>query len=205
VSPRILMIDNYDSFTWNLVQGLQVLGAGVEVVRHDAESAEALVARGPDGVVLSPGPGTPEPAGTGPAALRAFAAAGVPVLGVCLGHQALAVAFGGRVVRARRPRHGKTADVRHDGRGVFAGLPDPLEAMLYHSLAVEEASLPGELVVTARGPEGEVMALRHRRLPLEGVQFHPESIGTPHGPRLLANFVAACRVRAGRGAAGAAA
>jgi anthranilate synthase/aminodeoxychorismate synthase-like glutamine amidotransferase len=201
VPARILVIDNYDSFTWNLVQGLEALGAEAEVIRNDAESVPALLARAPAGVVVSPGPGGPAGAGLTLSALRAFASARVPVLGVCLGHQAVAEAFGGRVVRARHPRHGKTVAVRHDGRGLLRGLPDPLEAMLYHSLVVEEPSLPAVLEVVARGPEGEVMALRHRTLPVAGVQFHPESIGTPSGSRLLANFLAACAAPCSAGAA----
>jgi anthranilate synthase component 2 len=192
VPVRILMIDNYDSFTFNLVQALEVLGAGVEVVRNDAESVSALAARRPDGVVISPGPGRPERAGATLDAVRAFGRAEVPLLGVCLGHQALAAAFGGRLARAPVPRHGKTAPIRHDGRGLFAGLPQPLEAMLYHSLVVAPDAVPGALEVSATGPAGEVMGLRHRALPLEGVQFHPESVGTPAGGALLARFVARC-------------
>ena len=192
VSLRILMIDNYDSFTFNLVQLLGDLGADVEVVANDAEPLDALCRRAPHGVVLSPGPGTPERAGVALAAVRAFAGRGIALLGVCLGHQALGAAFGARVVRARTPRHGKTAAIEHDSRGVFEGLPRPLEAMLYHSLVVDETGLPDVLEVSARGPEGEVMGLRHRVLPAEGVQFHPESIGTPAGRDLVANFVRRC-------------
>jgi anthranilate synthase/aminodeoxychorismate synthase-like glutamine amidotransferase len=191
VSARILMIDNYDSFTWNLVQAFEALAARVVVVRNDAEPVASLLARAPDAVVVSPGPGAPGAAGWSLAALRVFAARGVPLLGVCLGHQALAEAFGGRIVRARKPRHGKTVPIRHEGRGLFAGLPSPFEAMLYHSLEVDPGTLPDTLEVTALGPAGEVMGLRHRTLPAEGVQFHPESVGTPSGARLLANFVAA--------------
>jgi anthranilate synthase/aminodeoxychorismate synthase-like glutamine amidotransferase len=202
VSVRILVIDNYDSFTWNLVQALEARGASLAVVRNDAEPVAALLGRAPGGVVISPGPGRPAGAGVTLAALRAFAGAGIPVLGVCLGHQAVAEAFGARIVRASRARHGKTVAVRHDGRGILQGLENPFEAMLYHSLAVEESTLPAVLEVAARGPEGEVMALRHRTRPVDGVQFHPESIGTPSGGRLLANFLAAC---AGRPATGAAA
>ena len=189
---RILVVDNYDSFTWNLVQLVEALGAEPEVVRNDRASAAELVARGPDGVVLSPGPGTPEQAGATVEAVLAFGRAGVPVLGVCLGHQAIGTAFGARTVRARAPRHGKTAEIRHDGAGLFAGLASPVAAALYHSLVIDEASLPDSLAVTARSPEGEVMALRHRALPLEGVQFHPESVLTPEGPRVVANFLARC-------------
>ena len=189
---RILVVDNYDSFTWNLVQLLETLGARVEVVRNDREPAAALGARRPDGVVLSPGPGTPDRAGATLDAVGVFAARGVPVLGVCLGHQAIGVAAGARMARARVPRHGKTASIAHDGAGVFAGVAAPLEAALYHSLVLDEASLPPDLAVTARSPEGEVMGVRHRALPLEGVQFHPESVLTPGGDRLLANFLARC-------------
>jgi len=193
VPVRILMIDNYDSFTFNLVQLLEDLGADVEVVTNDAASLDALRARAPDGVVVSPGPGTPERAGVALDAVRGFTADRVPLLGVCLGHQALGAAFGARVVRASAPRHGKSAAIQHDARGVFDGLPRPLEAMLYHSLVVEEVGLPDVLEVSARGPEGEVMGLRHRAAPAEGVQFHPESIGTACGRELLANFVRRCR------------
>jgi anthranilate synthase/aminodeoxychorismate synthase-like glutamine amidotransferase len=189
---RVLVVDNYDSFTYNLVQLIEALGARVEVVRNDAASAGALAARRPDGVVLSPGPGTPERAGATLEAVRVFAAARVPLLGVCLGHQAIGVAFGGRVARARAARHGKVAAVRHDGAGAFAGLPNPVDAALYHSLVLAEDGLPAAIAVTARSPEGEIMAVRHRTLPIEGVQFHPESALTPDGPALVANFVARC-------------
>ncbi len=192
MSVRILMIDNYDSFTWNLVQGLEVRGACVEVCRNDAPSLGAEAVLRADGVVVSPGPGTPAEAGATLAVIRAAAGAGVPLLGVCLGYQALAVAFGGRLVRAAVPRHGKTIPVLHDGRGLFAGVPVPLDAMLYHSLAMDETAWPDGLEACARGPAGEVMALRHRTLPLDGVQFHPESIGTPAGGMLLTHFVDRC-------------
>jgi anthranilate synthase/aminodeoxychorismate synthase-like glutamine amidotransferase len=192
VSARILVVDNYDSFTFNLVQLIEVLGAAAEVVRNDVDSAEALAARDPDGVVLSPGPGTPERAGVTLDAVRCFAARGTPVLGVCLGHQAIGVAFGGSVARARAPRHGKSAAIRHDGAGVFRGLADPFDAALYHSLVLDEAELPAALRISARSPEGEVMGVRHRELPIEGVQFHPESVLTPCGRALVANFVAHC-------------
>lgn len=200
-TASLLVLDNRDSFTWNLVQALEALGASVAVVRPDAGPLAALARLRPDGVLVSPGPGAPEQAEAALAVVRATAAAGLPLLGVCLGHQALAVAFGGRVLRAATPRHGKAVPVRHDGRGLFTGLPDPFDAMLYHSLVVDEASLPPALEVSARGPADEPMALRHRRLPLDGVQFHPESIGTPAGGRLLAAFLARCAA----GAAGAAA
>jgi anthranilate synthase/aminodeoxychorismate synthase-like glutamine amidotransferase len=192
VSARILVVDNYDSFTWNLVQLVEALGADATVVRSDAEPLDALAARTPDGVVLAPGPGTPERAGATVAAVRRFAERGTPVLGVCLGHQAIGVAFGGAVVRARVPRHGKTATIAHDGAGVFAGLPKPFEAALYHSLVLDPARLPSDVDVSARSPEGEVMGVRHRTLPVEGVQFHPESVLTPAGRALVGNFVARC-------------
>ncbi len=198
VPVRILMVDNYDSFTWNLVQGLEMRGALVAVLRNDAASLGGDAVMGVDGVVVSPGPGAPAAAGGSLAAIRAAAAAGVPLLGVCLGYQALALAFGGRLERAAEPRHGKAVPVRHDGRGSFEGLPDPFDAMLYHSLAVDETALPASLEVAARGPAGELMALRHRTLPLEGVQFHPESIGTPVGGALLARFLERCGTHADR-------
>ncbi|RIL05898.1 MAG: anthranilate/aminodeoxychorismate synthase component II [Proteobacteria bacterium] len=188
----MLVVDNYDSFTYNLAALIETLGADVEVVRNDAASVDALAARRPDGVVWSPGPGAPEGAGVTLAAIARFAADGVPQLGVCLGHQAIGVAFGGRVVRAPVPRHGATAPVRHDGAGCFEGAPDPLEAALYHSLVLDAASLPAELAVAARGPDGEVMALRHRTRPIEGVQFHPESVLMPAGRGLVARFLARC-------------
>lgn len=189
---RILVIDSYDSFTFNLVQRLGELGASVEVVRNDVEPPAALRARRPDGVVLSPGPGTPERAGSLLDALREFAEAQVPLLGVCLGHQAIGVAYGGRLVPAPELAHGKAAQIRHAGDGVLHGIPTPFDAAVYHSLVVETGSVPPELEITARGPHGEVMSLRHRELPLEGVQFHPESILTPQGPRLLENFLERC-------------
>jgi anthranilate synthase/aminodeoxychorismate synthase-like glutamine amidotransferase len=190
------MIDNYDSFTFNLVQYLGELGAQVEVVRNDAATLEALVARGPDAVVISPGPGRPAEAGVSEPAVRAFGEAGVPLLGVCLGHQAIGECFGGRIVRARVLMHGKTSQVHHDGRGVFAGLPSPMEATRYHSLVIEPTSCPEVLEVSARTEDGEIMGVRHRELPIEGVQFHPESILTGQGKALLANFLAGCRRRA---------
>lgn len=190
--PRLLMIDNYDSFTYNLVQYLGELGAEVETLRNDAASAEALVARNPDGVVISPGPGRPEDAGVSVCALRAFGAARIPVLGVCLGHQALGLVAGGRIVRARTLMHGKTSQIFHEGEGVFRGLPRPFEATRYHSLVIEAATCPAVLEVTARSADGEIMGVRHHELPLEGVQFHPESILTREGKALLANFLKRC-------------
>jgi anthranilate synthase/aminodeoxychorismate synthase-like glutamine amidotransferase len=193
---RVLMIDNYDSFTFNLVQYLGELGAQVDVLRNDAEPLEAMQARGPDALVISPGPGRPDAAGVSEAAVEAFGSAGVPVLGVCLGHQAIGERFGGRIVRARTLMHGKTSFVHHDGRGVFAGLPSPMEATRYHSLVIDPASCPSVLEVSARTEDGEIMGVRHRELPIEGVQFHPESILTGQGKALLANFLAACGRRA---------
>lgn len=187
---NLLLIDNYDSFTFNLVQYFEELGVDVEVLRNDAASLDECLARRPAAVVVSPGPGTPERAGISVEAVRCFAERRVPVLGVCLGLQAIAVAFGARVVRAARVMHGKSSWIHHDGHGVFQGLPCPLEAMRYHSLVVSESSCPPTLRVTARTREGEVMALRHGTLPVEGVQFHPESILTAQGRSLLRNFVA---------------
>jgi anthranilate synthase component 2 len=193
--PRILVIDNYDSFTYNLVQYLGELGASVEVVRSDVETPEALLARRPDGLVISPGPGEPQAAGVSVPIVDLFARAGIPVLGVCLGHQGIGIAYGGRIVRARTLMHGKTSLVQHDGKGVFRGLPQPFEATRYHSLAIESESCPSVLEVTARTADGEIMGVRHRELPVEGVQFHPESVLTPEGKKLLANFLAQCGER----------
>mgnify|MGYP001302907127 CR=1 FL=1 len=190
----ILMIDNYDSFTYNLVQMLAAAGAEVEVVRNDAESVANLLARQPNGIVLSPGPGRPEDAGVCMDLLRTQAA--VPILGVCLGHQALGAAFGAEVGRAPRLMHGKTSPVRHTGVGVFADVPSPFEATRYHSLEVREETLPPELEPLAwtldstnDGEHQTLMGMRHRELPYWGVQFHPESILTAEGPRLLKNFL----------------
>ena len=184
---RTLVIDNYDSFTYNLVQYLGELGAELEVVRNDAESVDALLDRAPERVVVSPGPCTPAEAGVSAEATRRFAEAGTPVLGVCLGHQALAAAFGGEVVRAD-PVHGKTAEIEHDGRTVYTGLEAPLVVGRYHSLVVREDSLPEELEVSSRHGD-VVMGIRHRSLPAEGVQFHPESVLTPQGKRILKLFL----------------
>ena len=182
---RVLLIDNYDSFAYNLVQALRLLGAEVEVFRNDALSAEEALARRPDRVVLSPGPCTPKEAGISVEICRRCE---VPLLGVCLGHQSLVAAFGGRIRRAERILHGKTSPVAHDGRGIFRKLPDPLIAARYHSLIADEA--PDCFEVTARTADrGELMAIRHRERPLAGVQFHPESYLTPDGPQLLRNFL----------------
>jgi anthranilate synthase/aminodeoxychorismate synthase-like glutamine amidotransferase len=187
----ILMVDNYDSFTYNLVQILTSTGAEVEVLRNDVESAEAMLARQPEGILLSPGPGRPEDAGVCLDLIRLQA--DVPILGVCLGHQALGLAFGATVDRAPRLMHGKTSPVRHGDQGVFAGLPNPFEATRYHSLEVKENTLPEELEPLAWADDGTLMGMRHRSLPYWGVQFHPESVLTGSGPRLLANFLAICR------------
>jgi anthranilate synthase/aminodeoxychorismate synthase-like glutamine amidotransferase len=187
-TPRLLLVDNYDSFTYNLVQAFLVLGAEVLVHRNDAISVEQARALAPTHLCISPGPGTPHDAGVSMDMIRAFAGA-IPVLGVCLGHQSIVEVFGGKVVRAGRLMHGKVSPVQHDGAGVFAGAPEPLEVGRYHSLIAEPASLPAALVVTARTAEGEIMGVRHRELNVEGVQFHPESVLTPEGPRLLGNFL----------------
>ena len=188
----IAVIDNYDSFTYNLVQYLGTLGATIEVYRNDAISAEALAARPLEGLLISPGPGEPRDAGISEAAIRALAGR-VPVLGVCLGHQALGEVYGGRVVRAQRLMHGKTSPIMHRGRGIFAGLDNPFEATRYHSLIVEREGLPEVLEVAAWTPEGEIMALKHRDHETWGVQFHPESVLTRPGLKLIENFLTLCR------------
>jgi anthranilate synthase/aminodeoxychorismate synthase-like glutamine amidotransferase len=189
----LLVLDNYDSFTWNLVQYFGELGANPEVVRNDQLTPAEAIARGPAAIVISPGPCTPSEAGISVPLIRTAAEAGVPLLGVCLGHQAIGEAFGGRVVRADRLMHGKTSEVSHDGTDLFAGLPQPMTVMRYHSLVIEPESAPAELAVTAwttdRGPGAEIMAVRHRDLPVWGVQFHPESVATPTGKAMLANFL----------------
>ncbi len=184
----LLMIDNYDSFTWNLVQYLGELGADVHVYRNDAITLSEIAAWEPEQIVISPGPCTPTEAGISVPLIREFAGK-IPILGVCLGHQAIGQAFGGRVVRAQRVMHGKLSPIAHDGRGVFTGLPSPFAATRYHSLAIERASLPAELEITASADDHEIMGVRHRSLPVEGVQFHPEAILTDHGHALLANFL----------------
>ena len=188
---KLLVVDNYDSFTYNLVQYLGELGAGVDVVRNDVETVDALLARGPDGLVVSPGPGRPADAGVSIEAVRRFGEAGIPVLGVCLGHQAIGEAFGGRIIRARTIMHGKVSRISHDGRGVFCGLSQPFEATRYHSLVIDPSAVPAALEVSARTDDGEIMGVRHRTLPITGIQFHPESILTHEGKRLLANFLGA--------------
>jgi anthranilate synthase/aminodeoxychorismate synthase-like glutamine amidotransferase len=185
---KLLMIDNYDSFTYNLVQYLGELGAEVTVERNDAIGVAAARAMHPDAIVISPGPCTPKEAGVSLEILREMAAE-VPILGVCLGMQCIGDAFGGKVVRARRLMHGKTSPVLHDGRTIFAGLPQGFDAMRYHSLIVENCSLPDCLEISARTAEDELMGIRHKHLRVEGVQFHPESIGTPEGKHLLKNFL----------------
>jgi len=187
----ILVIDNYDSFTYNLVQALGDLGADLEVRRNDKITVGEVAGMSPAGIVISPGPGRPEAAGCCCELIDALAAQ-IPILGVCLGHQAIAATFGGSVVRSPKVVHGKTALVRHKGQRLFAGLPDPLEATRYHSLVVARDDLPAALEVTAWTDDGLIMGLRHRDMPLHGVQFHPESIATAEGPALLANFLAIC-------------
>ena len=184
----LLMIDNYDSFTYNLVQYFGELGEDVKVVRNDEMTVDEIAALKPDRIVLSPGPCTPNEAGVSLEVIRRFAGK-IPILGVCLGHQAIGQAFGGKVVHAKTLMHGKVSPVFHAGKGVFSGLPSPYQATRYHSLAIEPASCPPELEVTAWTEDGEIMGVRHRSLPVEGVQFHPESILTEHGHDLLRNFL----------------
>lgn len=199
-SIPILMIDNYDSFTWNLVHYLGQAGAEVEVVRNDTLSVEDALAKGAAGILISPGPCDPAQAGIIVPLIRACAERGVPVMGVCLGHQAIGEAFGGRIIRAARVLHGKVDDIDHDGTGLFAGLPSPLRATRYHSLTVEPESLPDCLRVTATSGDGTIMGLAHRTLPIEGVQFHPESIRSEHGHEMIENFLRRCS-NAGKAAA----
>lgn len=185
---KLLMIDNYDSFTYNLVQAFMVLGADVLVYRNDELTIEQARALGPTHLCISPGPGTPAQAGISMRMIEAFAGE-LPVLGVCLGHQSLVEVFGGEVVRAGRLMHGKTSLVRHDGRGILRGLPSPFPAGRYHSLIARPERLPDALEISARTDEGEIMGVRHRTLSVDGVQFHPESVLTPQGPTLLGNFL----------------
>jgi len=184
----LLMIDNYDSFTYNLVQYFGELGEEVRVVRNDAIDIEGITALAPARIVISPGPCTPREAGISVELVREFAGK-LPILGVCLGHQAIGEACGGRIVHAGRVMHGKTSAISHDGKGVYAGLPSPFVATRYHSLVIERASLPASLLVTARSEDGEIMGVRHAQFALEGVQFHPESILSEHGHALLTNFL----------------
>ncbi len=187
----ILVIDNYDSFTYNLVQALGQLGARLEVRRNDDVDAAAARQRQPTGIVMSPGPGRPEDAGCCCEVVREFGSE-IPILGVCLGHQAIAATLGGVVTRAPKVVHGKTASIEHCGDGLFAGLPQPLEVARYHSLVVQRDSLPDSLEVTATTDDGLIMGIRHQRWPLYGLQFHPESIATPEGPAMLHNFLLTC-------------
>lgn len=184
----ILVIDNYDSFTYNLVQYLGEMGATLDVRRNDAVSLDEIERLAPDKILLSPGPGTPDDAGITLEVIRTFGPR-IPIFGVCLGQQAIGQALGGRVVRAEHLMHGKTSPITHSGEGVFAGLPSPLEATRYHSLIVERGSLPDTLAITAQTEDGEIMGLRHKTWPLEGVQFHPESVLTLHGKQMLRNFL----------------
>jgi anthranilate synthase/aminodeoxychorismate synthase-like glutamine amidotransferase len=193
-APRLLLVDNYDSFTYNLVQAFLVLGADVLVHRNDAITVAEAEALAPTHLCISPGPGTPQDAGVSIAMIKAFAGR-IPVFGVCLGHQSIVEALGGEVVRAGRLMHGKVSPVEHDGRGIFAGVPQPFAAGRYHSLIARPESLPSVLEVSARTAEGEIMGVRHRELAVDGVQFHPESILTPDGPKIMGNFLA---LRSGR-------
>ncbi len=194
----IFMIDNYDSFTYNLVQYLEMLEADVTVRRNDETSLEEIASLNPEALVISPGPGRPSSAGISMDAIRYFAGK-IPILGVCLGHQAIGEAFGGKVVHAKNLMHGKTSPVTHDGKGLFEGIPQNFKAMRYHSLAVEAASLPACLEISGRSDDGEIMALRHREYPIESIQYHPESIATVSGKRQLANFLKlAAHFREGR-------
>ena len=189
----IAMIDNYDSFTYNVVQQLREIGADLRVFRNDKTSVEELLALSPAALVVSPGPGRPEDAGVSVAAIRAFESRGVPILGICLGHQAIGVVHGAKIVKAARIMHGKTSDVTCDGEGVFKGLgARPFKAMRYHSLCIDPATLPPDLVVTAMADDGCIMGVRHKTLPVHGLQFHPESIMTPSGKRMLRNFLRMC-------------
>lgn len=184
----ILMIDNYDSFTYNLVQEFGMLGAEMTVVKNDAVDLVQIAALRPEAIVFSPGPGTPDSAGITLDAIQAFAGK-MPLMGVCLGHQSIAQAFGGKIVPAKHLMHGKTSQLTHDGRGLFAGIPQHMEVMRYHSLAVDRATLPSCFEITATAEDGEIMGLRHRTLPIESLQYHPESIGTPNGMGQLQNFL----------------
>jgi len=185
---RMLLIDNYDSFTYNLVQAFAAMGAGVMVYRNDVITVEDGLALEPTHLVISPGPGRPEDAGVSLEMIGAFAGK-LPILGVCLGHQSIVQQHGGNIVRAERLMHGKTSMVKHDGQAIYAGLSNPFEVGRYHSLCAEQESLPDEFIVTAQTDRGEIMGVRHKTLPIEGVQFHPESVLTPEGDHLMANFM----------------
>jgi para-aminobenzoate synthetase component 2 len=187
-TPKLLLIDNYDSFTYNLVQAFLVLGAEVHVHRNDLIGVDEAMALRPSHLVISPGPGTPRDAGISMRMIEAFAGR-LPIFGVCLGHQSLVEVFGGKVVRAARLMHGKVSPVIHDAKGLYAGMPQDFQAGRYHSLIAEPESIPAVLEVTARTAQGEIMGVRHRSLPIEGVQFHPESVLTPDGPALMSNFL----------------
>lgn len=186
--PRVLLLDNKDSFVWNLARYVRELGAFAKVVRSDAVSVDEVIAEQATHIIVSPGPCTPAEAGVSVPVIRALGAT-TPILGVCLGHQAIGAAYGGKVVRSVRPMHGKTSSIQHDGTGVFRDLPNPFSATRYHSLVVERASLPDDLVVQATSDDGMVMALRHREFPVHGVQFHPESVLSQHGHRMLRTFL----------------
>ncbi len=184
----ILVIDNYDSFTYNIVQYLGELGADIEVVRNDEVTVADILKKKPDHILISPGPCSPKEAGISVKVIQELAGK-IPILGVCLGHQSIGYAFGGEIVRAKNLMHGKTSQITHDGKGVFKGLPNPFKATRYHSLVIKKESLPQDLIVTAQSEDGEIMGVRHKTLPVEGVQFHPESILTESGKALLRNFI----------------
>lgn len=194
MTPRLLLIDNYDSFTYNLVQAFLVLGADVRVYRNDAIDRETALALEPTHLVISPGPGRPENAGVSLEMIDCFAST-IPVLGVCLGHQSIVEHFGGKVIGAGSLTHGKSSEVSHDGKGVYRGLPNPIEAGRYHSLAADKTRIPETLEITSRTDDGEIMGVRHKHLAVEGVQFHPESVLTPDGPKLMENFLYPERVQ----------
>ena len=200
MGPRVLVVDNYDSFVYNLVQELGEIGADPVVYRNDAIDVDGIRAERPDAVLISPGPGRPEDGGVSLEAIRRLAGA-IPLLGVCLGHQCVGQAYGGEIVAAPHLMHGKTSEIHHNGEGLFAGLPNPFVATRYHSLVVRPDSVPADLEVTATSSDGVVMGLRHRSLPVEGVQFHPESVLTASGPALLANFLG--QLSSGKAVAGA--
>jgi anthranilate synthase/aminodeoxychorismate synthase-like glutamine amidotransferase len=188
MTARVLLLDNRDSFVWNLARYVRELGAHARVVRSDRTTVDEVAAEGATHIIVSPGPCTPTEAGVSLEVIRRLGAQ-TPILGVCLGHQAIGAAYGGQVVRAAEPRHGKTSAIHHDGTGVFRGLPSPFEATRYHSLVVDPTTIPPDLVIQARTADGVVMALRHRTFPVHGVQFHPESVLSEHGHRLLTNFL----------------